>query len=124
MRLPLEQRDPRSVTRQGDPVSPFDDEDGAIVNLGIGSNRRLAVSLADWRSDQAETRRGEGDTASMERGDCKDSPRTDPSRRIPFSEDISSLCSPLNQQLPAVLRARSMLIDITHPLPRPSFSRA
>lgn len=36
-------------------------------------------------------------------------------RRIPFSEDISSLYSPLNQQLPAVLRGRSMLIDIAHP---------
>jgi len=35
-------------------------------------------------------------------------------RRIPFSEDISSLYSPLNQQLPAVLRGRSMLIDIAH----------
>lgn len=33
-------------------------------------------------------------------------------RRIPFCEDISSLYSPLNQQLPAVLRGRSMLIDI------------
>lgn len=64
------------MTRQGDPVRLFDDRHtGAIVRLGIGSNRRLTVSLAGLKI------RSSGDT-TRERRCWKEEPGRETLRQI------------------------------------------